>query len=43
MSEKTTRDAQFKVAMEQATAAEHSGDEATCETATARAEHALAR
>ena len=43
MSESTTRDAQFKVAMEEATAAEHSGDEPTCETAAARAEHALAR
>ena len=43
MSEASTRDARFKVAMEEATAAEHSGDEPTCESAAARAARALAR
>jgi hypothetical protein len=43
MSAQSVRDAKFKVAMEEATAAEHSGDEGTCETAAARAEQALGR
>jgi hypothetical protein len=42
MSERSTRDARFKVAMEEATAAEDSGDEPTCESAAARAAQALA-
>ncbi len=43
MSAQSIRDARFKVAMEEATAAEDSGDEATCEAAAARAERALGR
>jgi len=41
MSAQSIRDARFKVAIDEARAAEDSGDEPTCEAAAARAERAL--